>query len=128
MGHWITWVLVCALICAALVPLIYALAKKKYWLLFAEGIVILCVVLCLYLFPTQFPYADPWIMGKTREQIVSVYGAPTGYDQGYMISYFLGKDRGFFGAMASGNDVHYYIYFDSDGRACRMEKGCQLGG
>ena len=51
---------------AFLVPFIYALVKKKWWLLIAEGIVVVCIVLCCYLFPTQFPYMDQWIIGKTR--------------------------------------------------------------
>ena len=113
-----------------LVPLIYGLVKKKYWVLIAEAVVILCVVLCLYLFPTRFPYADPWIMGKTKEQIVAVYGEPTGYDGERMISYELGKDKGVFGTglMGSSNMMHYYIYFDEHGEAYKIQEGCQLGG
>lgn len=113
-----------------LVPLIYGLVKKKYWVLITEAVVILCVVLCLYLFPTRFPYADPWIMGKTKEQIVAVYGQPTGYNGDGMISYILGKDGGVWGTglMGSNNDIHYYIYFDENGEAYKIQEGCQLGG
>lgn len=115
---------------AVLVPLIYGLVKKKYWILIAEAVAILCVVLCLYLFPTRFPYADPWIMGKTKEQVVAVYGEPTGYDGEGMISYMIGKDRGVFGTglMGSNNDIHYYIYFDENGKAYKIQEGCQIGG
>lgn len=126
-------VIIGALVMAALlvlVPLIYGLVKKKYWILIAEAVVILCVVLCLYLFPTRFPYADPWIMGKTKEQIVAVYGEPTGYDGERMISYYLGKDRGVLGTglMDSNNDIHYYIYFDENGEAYKIQEGIQIGG
>lgn len=126
-------VIIGALVVAALlvlVPLIYGLVKKKHWILIAEAVVILCVVLCLYLFPTRFPYADPWIMGKTKAQIVAVYGEPTGYDGEQMISYILGKDRGVLGTglMDSNNDIHYYIYFDENGEAYKIQEGCQLGG
>ena len=126
-------VIVGGLVMAALlvlVPLIYGLVKKQYAILIAEAVVILCAVLCLYLFPTRFPYADPWIMGKTKEQIVAVYGEPTGYDEERMISYILGKDRGVLGTglMDSNNDIHYYIYFDENGEAYKIQEGCQLGG
>lgn len=121
--------LVCAAL-AVLVPLIYGLVKKKCWVLIAEAVAILCVAACLYLFPTRFPYADPWIMGKTKDQIVAVYGEPTGYDGEQMISYMLGKDRGVFGTglMSSNNDIHYYIYFDGNGKAYKIQEGCQIGG
>ena len=113
-----------------LVPVIYAIVKKKYWVMSIPVVIALVVALCVYLFPTRYPYMDPWIMGKTKEQIVAVYGEPTGYDGERMISYILGKDRGVLGTglMDSNNDIHYYIYFDENGEAYKILEGCQIGG
>lgn len=113
---------------AFLVPFLYAIVKKRYWLLIAEGIVVMCVVLSCYLFPTQFPYMDQWIIGKTREEIVSLYGEPNGYDWDSMIAYDLGPDHGFFGAMSDAHHRYYYIHFDSDGVAYEVTEGGPIGG
>lgn len=106
---------------AILIPLIYGTVKKKYWILISEGIVILLIVLCCYLFPTQFPYVDPWIIGKTKEEIVAVYGQPDGIDWGSVISYDLGRD-------SYGQDWNYYIHFDENGVAFKVEKSGPVGG
>ena len=113
---------------AFLIPLIYGIVKKKYWLLIAECVVVLCIILCCYLCPTRFPYMDPWIMGKTRDQIVALYGEPTGYDSDGMIAYDLGPDRGFFGIMSDAHHWYYYIHFDSNGRAYKVLDGGPIGG
>lgn len=104
-----------------LVPLIYGVVKKKYWILISEGIVILLIALCCYLFPTEFPYVDPWITGKTKEEIVAVYGQPDGIDWGSVISYDLGRD-------SYGQDWNYYIHFDENGVAFKVEKAGPIGG
>lgn len=104
-----------------LVPLIYGIVKKKYWILISEGIVILLIALCCYLFPTEFPYVDPWIIGKTKEEIVAVYGQPDGIDWGSVISYDLGRD-------SYGQDWNYYIHFNENGVAFKVEKGGPIGG
>ena len=108
--------------------LIYALFAKKYRLILAAVTVALCLVGARLLFPDHFPYCDVWILGKTRQEIISLYGEPTGYDSSYMISYDLGPDCGFLGIMTSHMDVHYYIYFDENGKACKLVSGCPLGG
>lgn len=114
---------------AFLIPLIYGIVKKKYWILIAEAAVVLCIVLCCCLFPTQFPYMDHWIMGKTREQIVALYGEPTGrWNSDGMICYDLGMDPGFLGSMSSGDHLYYYIHFNSDGVAYEIVKGGPIGG
>lgn len=119
----------CAMLILTLLALtVYAFIKRKARIIAAMAATVLCIAALFALFPTQFPYADIWIIGKTREQITALYGEPTGYDQAGMISYQLGKDHGFFGIMSSNNDVHYYIYFDSQGKACKILEGCQLGG
>ena len=112
-----------------LVPIGFAIWKKKYWIIITEISICAAIILLFYLFPTRFPYADPLIMGKTRDQIVFVYGEPTGiYDSESCISYDLGKDNGFFGLMRSPNHTYYVIHFDENGRACRISETGHPGG
>lgn len=121
--------LICCVFSAIVIPVIIAFRKRKYWLLIIEAAVICSVALFLFLFPTQFPYVDQWIMGKTKEEIVSVYGQPDGnWNSDGMISYDLGSDRGFFGVMSGYDHLYYYIYFDIDGLAHKVLKGGPIGG
>ena len=110
-----------------LIPLIFALVKRKYWVLLIEGILIGCIVLFIYLVPTRFPYVDRWIVGKTKEEIVSIYGQPDGrWNSDSMMSYDLGPDRGFLGIMSGYDHLYYYVYFDCDGLAYKILKGGPL--
>lgn len=114
-----------------IVLIIYGIIKKKRRLVAVTLIVTFVVVALItaycVLFPTAFPYCDMWIIGKTRDEIIKVYGEP----DGPMFSYYLGEDNGFFGAMDSSDSFYYYISFDSNdknGIACDVYKGIQLGG
>lgn len=110
---------------------IYGIVKKKRRLVAVVLSVTIAVVglitaYCV-LFPTAFPYCDMWIIGKTRDEIIEVYGEP----DGPKFSYYLGEDNGFFGVMDSSDSFYYYISFDSydkDGIACDVHKGIQPGG
>lgn len=116
-------------ICALLIPLIFALVKRKYWIAYFEVVLLVCAVIFLYLFPTRFPYVDQWIVGKTKDEIVSVYGQPDGRWNGdAMISYDLGVDRGFLGIMSGYEHLYYYVYFGVDGLAYKVLKGGPIGG
>ena len=112
-----------------LIPLVFALIKRKYWILLIEGVLICCIVLFIYLFPSRFPYVDQWIIGRSKEEIVSVYGQPDGrWNSEAMISYDLGADRGFMGIMSGCDHLYYYVYFNADGLACKVLKGGPIGG
>lgn len=107
---------------------IYGIVKKKRQLVAVTLIVAFAVVglitaYCV-LFPTAFPYCDMWIIGKTSDEIIKVYGEP----DGPKFSYYLSQDNGFFGIMDSNNSFYYYIRFDDDGTACEVYKGIQPGG
>lgn len=111
-----------------IVPVVYGIVKRKWAVIIVEGAILALFGLGCMLFPTRFPYMDPWILGKDRETITALYGEPTGYDTSYMIGYDLGPDRGFLGVMSSGQNDYYYIYFDKDGLACKIVAGVPLGG
>ena len=113
---------------ALLVPVIYAIATRRWVVILVEVAILAVIAIGCMLFPTQFPYMDGWIMGKDRETIVSLYGQPDGYDASGMIAYDLGPDRGFLGVMSSGQHNYYYIHFDGEGRACKILKGGPIGG
>lgn len=116
------------LILGIIALVIYGIAKKKRRLVVVTLIVTfaaaaLITAYCV-LFPTAFPYCDMWIMGKTRDEIIKVYGEP----DGPRFSYYLGRDNGFFGIMDSNDSFYYYINFNEDGTACEVYKGIQPGG
>ena len=114
---------------AVLIPLIFALVKRQYWILLIESALIACIVLFVYVFPTRFPYVDQWIVGKTKDEIVSVYGQPDGrWNSEGMISYDLGPDRGFLGLMCGYEHLYYYVYFGDNGLAYKVLKGGPIGG
>lgn len=111
-----------------LAPVVYAIVTRKWAVIVVETAILAVIVLGCAVFPTQFPYMDAWIVGKDRETITALYGQPDGYDESYMIAYDLGPDRGFLGVMESGSHNYYYIHFDGDGQACKVLKGCPIGG
>ena len=113
---------------ALIIPIVYAIVKKKWAVIVVEAALLLLISIGCWVFPTRFPYMDGWILGKDRETVVALYGEPDGYDEKHMIAYDLGPDRGFLGVMSSGSHNYYYIYFDGDGKACRILKGGPIGG
>lgn len=96
-------------------------AKKKS-LIWISGTVlalfIIGIVTFFILFPTEFPYVDLWVYGKTKEQIIEVYGEPEyneyrelAYETKWMIM-----------------DMFYYVIeFDENGRAYRMHESPYVG-
>lgn len=119
-------VLICALalpIIAAVVLIsliIYGIVKKKRKIVVASSLIliipILLTVVWFFLFPTQFPYIDSMLYGKTREEVIGIYGEP-GIKEGGCIGYYIGNDNGFFGIMPSNLPQYYYIDFDENGFA-----------
>lgn len=109
-----------------IVLIIYGIVKKKFKLITITAIITViiyaCCVLWNILFPTQFPYVDKWIYGKTEEEIIAVYGEPSYYNVSN-IMYYVKDDDGVFGTglMDSSNELYYHIYFDKDGKACKVE-------
>lgn len=86
--------------------------RKKQIAIFSSLIIaiVLLIISFYIIFPTQFPYVDMWIYGKTREEIQEVYGEPA--HVGHGIFY----DIGFF----FGETLYYWIEFDIDGKAIEI--------
>lgn len=66
-AYWaVCFLIVIALALSPVVLIIYGAVKKKKWMVITGAAVILVVVLHKIIFPTEFPYVDLWIQGKTR--------------------------------------------------------------
>ena len=86
--------------------------RKKQIAIFSSLIItiVLLIISFYIIFPTQFPYVDMWIYGKTREEIQEVYGEPDYVGHG--IFYDIGS---FF-----GEPCYYWIEFDINGKAIEI--------
>lgn len=105
-----------------------AVTKKRKLVVICSIILVVEILLvtayCIA-FPTCFPYCDLWIIGKSREQIIDVYGEP--HDRsGATISYYIGEDSSWI--MPSHLPQYYYIVFDENGYACEVYAGGPKGG
>lgn len=102
---------------AFLILLCWAIThKKKTVIKIATAAMVLCFIVAItwcILFPTAYPYVDLWVLGKTEEQIIEVYGEPE-YNDGRGLAY---KTKWVF------FDMDYYVIeFDGDGKACRVHE------
>ena len=119
-------ILICTLalpIIAAVVLIsliIYGLVKKKRKVVIVSSLIlivpVLLTVVWFSLFPTQFPYIDSMLYGKTKEEVIGICGEPE-VREGGRIGYYIGDDDGFFGIMSSNLPQYYYIDFDENGLA-----------
>lgn len=73
-------------------------------------------VLSFIIFPTAFPYVDTWVLGKTKEEIIAVYGEPSydDHDQ-HKIAYYT--------RYIMMDPEYYVITFDKDGCAIEVKEG-----
>lgn len=108
-------------VAALLFSIIGYYAKKKS-LIWISGSVfaflIIGIVSFFILFPTEFPYVDLWVYGKTKEQIIEVYGEPE-YNEYRELAY---ETKWMFMDM-----FYYVIEFDENGRAYRMHESPYVG-
>ncbi len=112
--------------------MVYGAVRGKKKLVIATSVVTLAIITLggsfILIFPHHFPYVDSWIIGKSADEIISVYGEPDYHSDGYKMGYVVGTDNGFFGIMASNLDEYYYIRFDENGLANDVSIGIQPGG
>ena len=111
--------------------IIFGLIKRKKkltvkWSVLAAAEILIIAEYYL-LSPTRFNYLDSYTLGKSREEIIAVYGEPE-YKSKYRYGYFVRKDNGFFGIMDSNLGVYYYIHFDKNGVAESVSEGGPIGG
>lgn len=96
--------------------------KKKMALAAVSGLTAVVIAFCL-IFPTSFPYVDSWIIGKSLDEIVAVYG--DNYIEGATGTYNKAVSypiSGIYHAYPINRAYYYCIYLDSNNIAVRVEK------
>lgn len=115
--------ILCGLIATiALVVICLSIPRKKRKLIGVSAVVmVLCSVGAItwcVLFPREYPYVDLWVLGKTEEQIIEVYGEPD-YNEYKELAYKTNWE--FF-------DMNYYVIeFDENDRAYKIWEGPYVG-
>lgn len=99
---------------------VYCIINKKFKLLVCTVAAAL-VFLFFVIFPRKFPYADIWIKGRTKEEIIAVYGEPDyGYSSNSAIAYKVKSRR--------QSRSYYWISFDENGKADDIRLSTPPGG
>ena len=96
--------------------------KKKKAFIVISCITTVVIAFCL-VFPTSFPYVDSWIIGKSLDEIVAVYG--DNYKEGVTGTYNKAVSypiSGIYHAYPINRAYYYCIYLDSNNIAVRVEK------
>ncbi len=103
--------------------------KKKAILVVISSLVVFVTAFCL-IFPTSFPFVDSWIVGRSKDEIINVYGEGSFANEitdGSKIGYHLGSDSIDF-ILNTNSCINYCIYFDMDDIAVRVsEESINLG-
>lgn len=97
----------------------YAKKKSLIWISGSVlAFLIIGIVSFFILFPTEFPYVDLWVYGKTKEQIIEVYGEPE-YNEYRELAY---ETKWMFMDM-----FYYVIEFDENGKAYNVHESPYVG-
>lgn len=114
----------------AVIVICCSIPRKKEKLIRIAAVVMgLCptVVIIWYLiFPTAYPYVDLWVLGKTEEEIVEVYGEPD-YAPEHSHGY---NEMAYYTRYIIFDPDYYIITFDENGKAVdvREDLFVPLGG
>ncbi len=103
--------------------------KKEKLIRVAAVIMGLCPTIAIIwylLFPTAFPYVDLWVLGKTEEQIMEVYGEPS-FDTDEAHGH---NEMAYYTRYIFLDPEYYVITFDENGKAVdvREDLFVPLGG
>ena len=108
----------------AVLLVVGAVKRRKNLVISCSAIIVVEILLIIafnLMFPTSYPYVDRWIIGKTEDEIIAVYGEPD-VTHGYRIGYESYK------SLLSSGPEYYYIHFDKNGIANLVEKSGPIGG
>ncbi len=132
MDNFIAFLIISAFIIlgAVVSRLIYGIKHKKKKTVVLSSCVLIAPILLILLntviFPTSFPLSDSLIIGKSKEEIIDIYGeGEYNYDltAGSKMAYCLGVDEFCFGLVRNNCSYDYYcIYFDKNGIATRVKE------
>ena len=106
----------------AVVVICCAIPRKKEKLIRIAAVIMgICpsVVIIWYLiFPTAYPYVDLWVLGKTEEEIIEVYGEPN-----YNESWSDYSELAYYTKYIIFDPDYYIITIDEEGRAIAVREG-----
>ncbi len=97
--------------------------KKKAPLAIISCLTVLVISFCV-IFPTSFPFVDSAIIGKSKDEIIDMYGEgiTSELTSGSKMEYFIGVDQIFGGLIRNDKSHDYYcIYFDNNDIAKRIK-------
>lgn len=89
--------------------------KKKKRIIIYAAVITVCIigsVIWCVLFPTAYPYVDLWVLGKTEEEIIEVYGEPD-----YNESWSDYSELAYYTKYIIFDPDYYIITIDEDGKA-----------
>ncbi len=115
--------LLCGLIAfIAVIVICRSIPYKKEKLIRVAAVIIgVCptVAIIWYLiFPTAFPYVDLWVLGKTEEEIIEVYGEPR-FDTDEAHGH---NEMAYYTRYIFLDPEYYIITFDENGKAVDMRE------
>lgn len=107
-------ILCCLIAFIAVIVIRCSIPRKKEALIRIAAVIMgICItgaITWCALFPTAYPYVDLWVLGKTEEQIIEVYGEPE-YNDYRGLAYYTW----------SFIDPNYYVIeFNENGKACNV--------
>lgn len=118
------------IVITAIVWIIHLIKRKKKKALIVISCITTAVIAFCVIFPTRFPFVDSWIVGRSKYEIINVYGEGSFANEitnGSKIGYHLGADPMDF-IFNTNSCINYCIYFDMDDIAVRVsEESVGLG-
>ena len=117
------------IVISLIVLIIYGAVKKKPKIWITSSLILfvppIIMGIFMFVFPTEFPYVDRILYGKTKGEVIEIYGEPE-LNGERIIGYYIGVDNE--GIDPSHLDMYYYVCFDGDGVVDEIYSGVQPGG
>lgn len=112
------------IVVTVIVWIIHLIKHKKKIALMVISCLIVFFIAFFIVFPTSFPFVDSWIVGRSKDEIINVYGEGSfanDITNGSKIGYHLGADPMDF-IFNTNSCINYCIYFNKDDIAVRVSK------
>lgn len=112
------------IVVTVIVWIIHLIKHKKKIALMVISCLIVFFIAFFIVFPTSFPFVDSWIVGRSKDEIINVYGEGSfanDITNGSKIGYHLGADPMDF-IFNTNSCINYCIYFNKDDIAVRVSE------
>ncbi len=118
-----------------MMTIVYTFKKHfKSIIIFSIIILLFSTLIFKLTYPTQYPFKDSEIIGANRDEIIAIYGNPLGssdtriYYDGVKKPYSLATRAVMRNNEVTSESVHYFICFNENDLAYKVEIGLNLGG